>query len=382
MPERTRVLTLIRDIGPGYGGAEALAYEIARRLDRERFESLVATTRAPTADKVAVRAQTDATLRAEGVRTLALDRRSTPHSRPWLALHRFLRDERIDVVHAHMFRASIPGAVIGRLARVPVVVAQEHTWSYEGRPLRRWGDRFVVAPASDVFVAVSNADAEKMVSVERVAPEKVLMVPNGIPAPVLTGADVRSELGIEPGTPVLGALARLEWQKGYDVLVEAVALAAPALPGLQVLIAGEGAQRPQLEALISRHRLTGTLRLLGHRADGPDFLSALDAVVMPSRWEGSPLALVEAMALARPIVATAVGGVPDMITDGEHGLLVAPEDPAALADGIRRILGDPELAARLGSAAQQRQRRELSIEATVGRFERLYDELLGLRRAG
>lgn len=373
---RARVLTLIRDIGPGYGGAEMLAYEIALRLDRSRFESFAATTRAPAPDREAVRARSVASLREAGVETLDLGRRRSTQLWPFARLHRFLRERRIDVLHAHMFRANVPASTVGRLARVPVVVAHEHTWSYRGRPLRRWGDREVVARGSDAFVAVSNADRANMIAVERIGPEKIVVVPNGIPEPALRGTDVRAELGLEPGAPVIGALARLDPQKGYDVLVEALVVLRRHRPDVRVLIAGEGRERPRLEAAIAAHGLTDRVRLLGHRDDAADFLAALDVVVMPSRWEGSPLALVEAMALARPIVATAVGGIPDLITDEEHGLLVAPEDPQALAAALERILGDAALARRLGVAARRRQRAELSIDVTVERLERLYETLL------
>lgn len=374
---RTRVLTLIRDIGPGYGGAEMLAYEIARRLDRGRFESFVVTTRAPTPDRAAVRARSVAALREAGIETLDLGRRRSAQLLPFVRLHRFLRDRRIDVLHAHMFRANVPGSAIGRLAGVPAIVSHEHTWSYRGRPLRRLADRELIARASDVFVAVSRSDRASMIAVERIDPAKIVVVPNGIPDPVAHGNDVRSELGLDDTAPVIGALARLEWQKGYDVLVAAVALLRPRRPDLRVLIAGEGRERARLHTAIAENGLVENVRLLGHRYDSADFLAALDAVVMPSRWEGSPLALVEAMALGRPIVASAVGGIPDLITDEQHGLLVAPEDPHALAAALDRVLSDRALARRLGEHAQRRQRDELSIEVTVRRFERLYEELLG-----
>ncbi len=380
---RVRVLTVIHDVGRGFGGAEVLAQALATRLDPERFTSYVCITHAPPP---ALRDQVDQTiaeLREHGVRVLALERRSARDVAPWLRLHGLLRRERIDVLHAHMFRASLPATVLGRLARVPVVIAHEHTWSFEGRPLRRLLDRHVIGRLSDRFVAVSDLDRERMIRLERIPAEKVLVIENGLPElPSATGLDVRGELGVPQGVPLVGALGRLEPQKAFEVLVDAAALLRRELPDLHVVVCGEGSERRSLERRVRAHGLDRTFLLPGNRRDVRDLLGTLDVATLPSRYEGRPVALMEYMAAARPVVATAVGGVPDVLHDGVDGVLVPPDDPAALASAIRRLLRDPDLAGRLGSQAQRRQRAAFGMDAMVRRVEDLYLEHLDRARGG
>ena len=131
---------------------------------------------------------------------MGLKRTSARQVWAWWPLYRLLRRERIDVLHAHKFGSNLWGTAIGRMARVPVIVAHEHTWSFEGQPLRRFGDREVIARGSSAFIAVSQEDRRRMIEIEGIDPEDVMFLPNGIPAPPPpTGADVRAELGHRPG---------------------------------------------------------------------------------------------------------------------------------------------------------------------------------------
>ena len=246
--------------------------------------------------------------------------------------------------------------------------------------MRRFLDRELIARSSDAFVAVSREDRRRMIEVERIPPGAITFVPNGIdPLPPGDGERVRRELGIEPGTPVVGAVAVLRPQKALDVLVRAVAALRPAFPALRVLIAGEGPERAALEALAAELGVSGNVTLLGHRSDVPDLLAALDFAVSSSSFEGSPLALMEYMDAALPVVATRVGGVPDLIEDGVHGLLVEAGDPDALARAMGELLRDPAGRARWARAGAERRRSEFDLDGTVRRLERLYEELFAAR---
>jgi glycosyltransferase involved in cell wall biosynthesis len=257
-----------------------------------------------------------------------------------------------------------------------VVVAHEHTWSFEGRPLRRFADREVVARAADAFLAVSREDQRRMIEVERIKPEVIRFMPNGIaPLPSADGRRLRAELGIAEGVPVIATVSVLRRQKALDVLVAAVARLVPSFTDLQVLIAGNGPQRETLEAMIAELGLADNVRLLGHRGDIPDLLDALDVAVSSSDYEGSPLSVMEYMAAGKPVVATRVGGVPDLIEDGVTGLMVERRDPDALAAALLRLLSDPRLRAEMGRRGAERQREEFSADAMVRRTENLYEEL-------
>jgi glycosyltransferase involved in cell wall biosynthesis len=274
------------------------------------------------------------------------------------------------------------GALAGSAARVPVLLAHEHTWSYEGNRLRRFLDRELIARRADRFIAVSREDRRRMTDVERISPERTIFIPNGIPAsPPPSGRDLRGELGIARDAPLIGAVGVLRAQKAHGVLLRAAAALAGAHPSLTVLIAGEGPERAALETLARELGIDARVCLPGYREDVGDILQALDVAVSSSDYEGSPLAVMEYMDAALPIVATAVGGVPDLIEHGVHGLLVPPGDSAALAGAIGELLGDPRRARALGERARERRREEFDIETLVRRLEALYEELLEEKRA-
>ena len=373
---RLRVLTLVDRLSPT-GGGERLAMQIAIGLDPARFDRILCVTRWPPRDQpwsfVAAALEQ---VRSAGVRLLTLRRRGPLDLPAWAPLLAMLRRERVDVLHAHKFGSNVWGTALGRLAGVPVVIAHEHTWSYTGQPWRRWLDRSVVARGCDAFLAVSQEDRRRMIEIEGIAPARVLVVPNGLsPDQPRSGHDVRAELGIGPDDPVVGSVTRLCPQKSPELLVGAAARLRPDFPGLRLLIAGEGPDRARVEALVAELGLGDAVHLLGLRDDVPDLLAAIDVAVSSSAWEGSPLAVLEYMEAALPLVATRVGGVPELIEDGVHGRLVAPGDPAALASAIAELLRDRRRGAEMGLRARERRRREFDLGATVSRLERLYVEL-------
>lgn len=374
---RVRVLTLVDHIAL-IGGAELLAVQIAAGLDPVRFESWLCTTRSPTEGDPGVDAAV-AVLRAAGVRCVFLGRRSKLDAWRLAALVRLLRRERIDVLHAHMFGSNAWGAVLGRLAGVPVVIAHEHSRNdpYGDDRLRRLVDRHVIARLSDKFIAVSRADQRYMIEAERIAPAKTTYVPNGAPDPAAgTGGDGRTLLGVEPSTPTVGSVGFMHPVKRFDLLVRAAAVVRREFPGLRVFIVGDGRERPSLERLITELGLEDTVKLLGRRSDVPDLLQAFDVAVCCSDHEGTSVAVLECMAAGLPIVATRSGGQPDLIEDGEHGLLVEPGDAASLADAIARLLRDRDLASRLGRAAAERRAREFTLQMMCDRIEGIYGDLL------
>jgi glycosyltransferase involved in cell wall biosynthesis len=379
LPRRVHVLTLVDHLG-STGGAERLALDIATRLSQSRFRSTLCASRfGPGAAPNDSERQALGLLRETGTELVALDRRRRADIWPLRRLATYLRRERVDVIHAHMFGSNAWGTVLGRLTRVPVVVAHEHTWSFEGEPLRRLLDRELIGRWCDAFIAVSREDRRRMIEIERVPAERIRVLPNGItPGTPNPDRDLRAELGIGGG-PLIGAVGALRPQKAYDVLIRATVTLRAHHPDLHVLIVGEGPERARLQALVRELGLGDTVMLLGRRLDVPDILAALDVAVSASRFEGSPLAVIEYMAAGLPIVATAVGGVPDLIEDGVHGVLVEPGSPEALVSAIDELLGDRARASALGALARERSRREFDLDVMVNRVEALYSELLAAR---
>ncbi len=381
--DRVRVVTLV-DLLSRDGGAEQLALAIATRLDPERFESTLCISRWPPPPPMHVSDPSAQgaleMLREAGVRFFPLARRRKVDAVAWTRLGGFLRRERVHVLHTHKFGSNVWGTLAGRLARVPVVLAHEHTWSYEGQPLRRFLDRELVARYADRFIAVSREDRRRMTDVERIDPSRTMFIPNGVVGmEVASGRDARAELSIPPDVPVIGAVGLLRPQKAYHVLLRATALLIDRWPALKVVIAGDGPQRAALEQLAAALGVAHAVRFLGLRNDVPDILGAFDIAVCCSDFEGSPLSVLEYMDAALPVVATSVGGLPDLIEPGVHGLLVAPGDPPALAGALSELLEDPQRGRDMGARGRERRRAEFDIDVIVRRLEDLYVELLQAR---
>ncbi len=369
---KTRVLVLVDEIEEGTGGAERLAAAIAAALPRERFEAWVCATRSITDEKV------KADLQLAGVHVLALGRKRTTDVFKFLRLARLLRRERIDVLHAHMFGSNVWGTLIGRLCRVPLVIAQEHTWSYRGRLFRRLLDGYLIGRLATRFVAVSKLDRTKMIEIEHVPEEKIVVLPTAyIPRPSRLG-DLRAELDLPADVKLIGTIAVLRPQKALEVLIDAFAEVRRAHSGARLVLVGDGPSRGELEQRARETAVSESVHFTGTRDDIETALAAFDVAAMSSDFEGMPLFVLECMAHKVPLVATAVGGVPELVSGGETGLLVPPRDPDALAASINRLLDDPEEGRRMATAARERLG-EYTLQRAGERFAALYEQLLAER---
>jgi glycosyltransferase involved in cell wall biosynthesis len=297
--------------------------------------------------------------------------------RGWARLYAAMARQSIDIVHAHMPRASVPASLLARAARVPVMVSHEHGSALHGKRLRPFLDRHVVARMSTVMIAVSEWDRRNLIANEGIPPPLIRVIANGVPSAVSEASPRRSG-DLRPQVPLIGAVGRLYPEKGHRFLVQAVALLRDRGHSVRCVILGDGPEKARLQALIDELGLAGNVELLGWREDVSRIVGELDVAVLPSVREGSPLAVLEYMAAAAPIVATRVGGMPELIEEGVHGLLVAPGDPEALASAIWRMLDDRTLAAGLGRSASARRGAEFGIERLIERVEALYDELLAV----
>ncbi|MGH2912629.1 MAG: glycosyltransferase [Solirubrobacteraceae bacterium] len=377
---RVRVMTLV-DHADVVGGAELLAVHIAAGLDPTRFESHLCASRSPREGVDRAVDEAIALLRDAHVSYDTLGRRRKLDVWRWAQFVRLLRALRIDILHAHKFGSNAWGVLTGRLARVPVIIAHEHTRNdpYGSNRLRTLIDREMIARHSDAFVAVSRADQRYMIETERIPPKSTVFVPNGAPEIRPTsGVDARELLRVEAGTPTVGSAGFMHRRKRFDLLVRAAGTLRVEFPDLRVFIAGDGDERPAIERLVADLGLGETVVLLGRRTDVVDLLPGFDVTVCCSDHEGSPISVMEYMAAARPVVATTVGGNPDLIEDGRQGLLVEPGDSVELASAIARLLRDRELGQRLGEAARERRRREFTIAAMCRRVEELYVERLAM----
>jgi glycosyltransferase involved in cell wall biosynthesis len=367
-PRRLRVLTLL-DNATDQGGAERFALGLAAHVPRDRVEPWVCVTRAATPETVKQ-------LQTAEVPLVVLGRRRRVDAHRLAGLASLLRRERFDVIHAHMFGSNAWGAVLGRLCRVPVVIAHEHNWSFAGSPGRRLVDRHVIARLATRFFTVSDAARDGMIALERIDPGKIVVLPTAyVPHAVAGAPDLRAELGLGARAHIIVVAASLRPEKALEVLVDAHDRLARDIADVHLVIAGEGRCRPALERQIAGLGRGSSVHLLGVRHDVGALLGAADVGALSSDWEGMPLFLIECMALGVPVAATRVGGVGELIEHERTGLLVPPRDPAALAGAIGALLEDPARSRRLTAAAAIRVR-DLTIEAVALRFAEFYGRLV------
>ena len=364
---RVRVLHVIEKAIDS-GGAERFAVGLVTHLPPDRFERWLCVTR--HADPATSRELADA-----GVRQIHLQRRAKWDVHRLAGLVGLLRQQRFDVLHAHMFGSNFWGSVIGRACNVPVIIAHEQTWSYEGDRLRRWVDGQVIGRLATRFVAVSAADAERMVALEGVPAEKIVQMPNAYIPRRRGNGDLRAELGLRSDTPLVGAVAVLRPQKALTVLIDAHALLLQRFPEAHLAIAGDGQCRGEIEQLANQLGIAPSVHFLGQRGDVDGILQAVDVGAMSSDFEGLPLFGLECMANHTPLVATAVGGLREIVDHGRTGLLVPRRDPAALAEAIADLLSDPARRERMATAAEERMS-EFTIDAVAARFAELYERLV------
>lgn len=295
------------------------------------------------------------------------------------------REHRIEAVHSHEFTMAVYGAAAARLLNIPHLITM-HGGLNVGKTLRRrvalrWAMR-----QSHHTVTVSRATQRQFATALTVDESVFGVVPNGIAPAVGDAARVRSEFGIETQDCVLLAVGTLERHKGHQVLLEALALlnSVGLPPRWKLIIAGGrgGDQHQALRDYVRENGLGDRVHIVLNRNDVADLLALADVFVMPSLWEGLPMALLEAMLAGKAIVASAIAGIPEAIAGGHEGLLVPPADAPALADALRSLLVGPARRTELGQAAAERAKRDFTVTVMADRYEALYAKGVGERHRG
>jgi glycosyltransferase involved in cell wall biosynthesis len=360
---------------PEPGGQAAHVRALARGLPQERFRATVAC--GPQ------HAVWLADMQAAGVEVMEWPLGKWGGAAQIARLVRWLTEQRPDLVHVHGQFAGGWGRIAAWLAHMPRLVYTPHAVQIRSRPLRplyALSER-LLGRLCHAVIYVSEAGRRVALARGWARPEQAVVIHNGVDAAALrrqaaAAEDPRSGLGLPPTRPVVLQVGRLHPQKGPDILLAAARAVLARRPETTFLLAGDGPWRTALARALQAGGLTENVRILGWRADVPALMAASEVVVLPSRWEGLPYALLEAMALARPCVATTVGGCPEAIESGVSGLLIPPQDPDALAEAILALLADPAWARALGEAAAQRVAQCFSLERSVAQTVALYERLL------
>jgi len=382
---RIRVLSVISRLN--IGGPAQHATLLTERLAASRYESLLVTglEDPDEGNYLAFRERA-----SDRLLVMPALRRSLRPGRDLVALGRLvavMRQWRPHLVHTHTAKAGAVGRVAARLARVPVVVHTYHGHVFRGYFSPPTTRVFLaierrLARHTDRLVAVSPAVRDELLHLGIGTPGTLVAVPLGLDLQPFVDCErlrgsLRTELALAPDTPLVGIVARLVPIKAHEVFLAAMARVLREVATTRFLVVGDGELRPSLERQAAALGLAGHLRFLGWRRDLDRLYADLDVAVLCSRNEGAPVSLIEAMAAGCPVVATRVGGVPDLVEDGVVGRLVPPDDPGALADAVVSVLCAPPARRRaMGAAGRSRAVPAFAAERLVADIDGLYTELL------
>ncbi|HUI06866.1 MAG TPA: glycosyltransferase [Verrucomicrobiae bacterium] len=364
-----RVLYLVQ--GLGVGGAEKQLLYLLRTLDRSRVAPTLAAFRAGGGLRPA--------FEAAGVPVFDLDI-EFPIARirnlsPVLRFLRWMQAERFDVLHAWLYHANILGVVLGRRAGIPTIILSERDIGYfHGRRHRLAGR--LAYPRATYVTANTPPVVETLLRNRMARQTQIMMIPNGVALPAHDPTDseiaeTRRKFALAGDGPVIASVGRFASIKGHKHFIAAAPAVLTRFPQATFALAGEGECLAELQQQSRDLGIEQHVRFVGHVEDVAGFLAAVDVFVLPSLSEGLANALMEAMAMARPIVATAVGGNCELLEHERSGLLVPPGDPVTMADAIVTLLADRVRARALGRAAQARIR-PYSVECMTRRVEELY----------
>ena len=367
---RTRLAFLIGTLG--VGGAERFLMELVRKVPRDRYELQVVC--------IARRGEFGELLAREGCDVVELGKRTGLDPLILPRLVRQLRRFRPHVVNTHLWTADLWGRLAAYLTGTPVVVVTEQNVDLWKSGLNHAIDARLLS-RTDAVICVSH-EVARFYRSRGVPPEKLHVIPNAIDVTPFDGPLVeglRPEVGAAAEDFLFLSAARLHPQKAQSVLLEATRRLADECDGFQVLLAGEGPLRETLEAEVRRLRLGHHVKLLGLRQDLPSLLRQANAFVLSSLYEGLPLAILEAMAARLPVVATRVGGCPEVVIEGRTGFLVPPGNAGALAQAMANLMNARRRAREMGVEGRRLVEAEYRIEQSAERTLALFDTSLAAK---
>jgi glycosyltransferase involved in cell wall biosynthesis len=353
----------------GVAGLEQVVVTLCRTVDRTRFD--------PSVLCLKFTGLLAETLRDRDIPVLQIEpSRGRADYLAWRKVARVLREQRIDVVHTHNTPALIDGVIGAKLAGTRTVVHTDHGRLYPDKRRYLLAEH-ILSHFVYKIAAVSAETAQHLRQYQRIAADKLVTITNGVESvryeSGIDRARKRRELGIPPTAPIVGFAARLAEQKGLAYLLEAFPRVRERVPAAHLVVAGHGPLADEHRSAAHALGITEHVHFLGLRTDVAELLQLFDCYVIPSVWEGLPMALLEAMAAGCPIVASNVGGVPMALRDGVNGSLVEPREPEQLAAAIVDLLGDEAKRRRFAAEGKAAFQERFSAEAMTRRYEALYE---------
>jgi glycosyltransferase involved in cell wall biosynthesis len=364
-----------------FGGGERVFLQLAAGL-KDRFQIFVAASSGGEFER---------RLRELEIDFSPVDMSRRFSLRPIRKIIDIIRAKEIDLLHSQGARADFFARVAGRTAGVQHIVCTVAmpAEGFEVGPFRKKLYRFMDSFTEryvDRFIVVSDSLQRTLVQDRKLAPRSVVRIYNGIELdnyqPEATENNLRTEWGFSQNADLIGGIGRMVWQKGFAYFIQAIPQILINLPQAKFVLVGEGPLRYELDRLAKKLDVQDKIIFPGFRSDIQKILSTIDVIVVPSLLEGFPMLTLEAMAMAKPIVATQINGITEQISDGREGILVPPKDPEALAAAVLRIVSDRELSSSLAEAARLKVEEYFSIQKMVGETEKVCLSLLQGNHSG
>ncbi len=369
--EKKKIFYLITSTN--VGGTERALYELVKRIDSREFSLSVCSIKKPGAfaDKIAGEVEAFYTLGLPEAGGLCAVLNFFP---ALLRLSAILRKSRPHILHAFLFRANMLGRLAGRLAGVPRIISSVRIIE-PGKRYKHMLDR-LTAGLVDRYTAVSEAARMVTMTQSKVRPEKIVTIYNGVDIALIKASANNPSRQIEDAGKKIGLVGRFDKQKGHAILLAALKRIAGQVPGVRAYFFGEGPLETEIRNAAAREGLAERVRFMGTLDTIHSMIARMDIIALPSLWEGMPNAVLEAMALEKPVIASRLPGMDELLVDGESGILCTPGDAGELAEGLLRLLQADGPGAKIGKKAGERAKDLFSIDTTVSRTVALYREML------
>lgn len=362
------------------GGVGLNILLLSRYLNKDQFDISVAMALGATLDEELIK---------EGIKIYPIRMSRKPNRIINLLglyqLWRLMGAEKFDIVHTHTSVGGFLGRIAAKARRVPVVLWSIHGWAFN-YPMGTVSKKFLQMIErfldffTDHYVAVSRNMMEVGIQGSITTPEKVSVIYHGIEVDKYAGWDsdnnLKKDLGIEEGVSVVGNIGRFEPQKAVDDFLKAARIVKNKTPNVNFLVVGDGPLRNDMGKLSMQLGIKDVVLFTGWKKNLKEYIGIMDIICMPSLWEALPFLLLEAMAMKKPIVATSVGGIPEVVDNGKTGILIPPSRPEDMARAIINLIGNKRIAEEMGEAGKQRVRQLFSIEQMIMHYEKLYFDLL------
>ena len=371
-----KVLQLITELD--VGGAERALLSLVKKLSSGKYDVMVAYLKGE--------GRLAGDFRNAGIKVFDLKMKNRMALPAVIRLYRLLKREKVRVLHTHLIQADICGFLAGKMAGVPVIISTKHNPDEfrKRRSIPVWLDG-IFANRSDRIIAVSNAVRDFLIKWERISEDKFTVIHNGIDMEdfnfreFTSATDItakKEELGIDSSSQVVGTVGRLDEQKGHKFFLEAIPEILKKVHGVKFLIVGDGPLQNKLEKLSEKLKISENVIFTGIRRDIPEILAIMDVFVLPSIFEGFGIVLLEAMAMKKAIVASRIGGIPEIVDDGLTGILIEPANPSEIANSIITLLKNPEKAKQMGDAGSKKVEKIFTADVMAKQIEDVYDSAL------